>query len=62
MYYKHLYILKYMKLFTFICLLWFFDEYYLVNGYIVHIGFGDIVSQEVFSVKVCQQMKLSANR
>ena len=33
----------------------------MVNGYIVHIGFGNIVAQEVFSVKVCQQLKLTAN-
>ena len=50
-----------MKLFTFICFLWFFDEYCLVSGYIVHIDFGNNVAQEVFSVKVCQQLKLTAN-
>ena len=43
------------------CPLWLFEEYCLVNGYIVHVGFSDNVAQEVFSMKVCQQLNLSAN-
>ena len=33
----------------------------IVYGYIVHVSFGYNVAQEVFSVKVYQQLNLSAN-